>query len=310
MMDTGDQSLAHRAASLITNILAAGTAFSKRLELIDLISSIGDTTMKAAAQKSRLMQASFTDFSNVGDNGKAVENGIRSIHDMMRELNPEGIDFKPRRLMNRIFNPAKAYFSRFQEIDKSIGDAVEALDNHKAMLKNDSITLGIEQSALRDLTASLENDIGNCEKIIAEALKAVSSDTNETDAEPIQFINDRILRVLQRKLGDMRQMSVANQQAILAMELVIRNNAELIRHAEGVENITLTVLQTAVFVARATYNQTLSLQRTSRISASAADAAQGFSRSAKEGVYSVETLKAQFSAALAAYERAEAGRSS
>jgi uncharacterized protein YaaN involved in tellurite resistance len=309
MMDTGDHSLALRAQSLLSEIQTAGTAFSKRLELVDLITSIGDRTMGAGAQKSRLMQASISDSSSAGDNGTAVENGIRSIHNLMRGLNPEGIDFKAKGLMNRIFNPAKAYFSKFQELDKSIGDAVETLDAHKSMLKNDNITLGIEQAALRELTASLDNEMNVCEEIIAAAEKAIASGTaQDCHSESVQFINDRIIQVLRRKSGDMRQMSVANLQTIMAMELVIRNNAELIRHAEGIEHITLDVLQTAAYVARATYNQTLSLQRTARMSASAVEAARAVSQSAKDGTYSPDTLKARFSEAIAIFEQAETGK--
>ena len=49
----------------------------------------------------------------------------------------------------------------------------------------------------------------------------------------------------------MQQMIVVNQQGVMATEIVIRNNQELIRGVERAKKVTISALRTSVMVAGA-----------------------------------------------------------
>ena len=57
-------------------------------------------------------------------------------------------------------------------------------------------------------------------------------------------------------------MIVVNQQGIMAIEVVIRNNKELIRGVERAKNVTISALKiSAWIVASALYNQKIVLKK-------------------------------------------------
>ena len=60
---------------------------------------------------------------------------------------------------------------------------------------------------------------------------------------------------------DMQQMIVVNHQGVIAMEIIRRNNKELIRGVDRAKSVTIAALRTAVMVASALYNQRIVLRK-------------------------------------------------
>ena len=60
---------------------------------------------------------------------------------------------------------------------------------------------------------------------------------------------------------DMQQMIVINQQGIVSMNVLRRNNKELIRGVNRAKNVTVTALRTGVMVASALYDQKIVMDK-------------------------------------------------
>ena len=60
---------------------------------------------------------------------------------------------------------------------------------------------------------------------------------------------------------DMQQMIIVNQQGVMATEIVIRNNKELMRGVERARFVTISALRISVMVAGALYNQKIVLKK-------------------------------------------------
>lgn len=88
---------------------------------------------------------------------------------------------------------------------------------------------------------------------------------NNEDPEKIKYIQEECLFPLRQKVMDMQQMQAVNQQGYFAMEIVRRNNKELIRAVERAQNVTVSALRTAVTVASALYNQKIVLDKVKMI---------------------------------------------
>ena len=110
---------------------------------------------------------------------------------------------------------------------------------------------------------------------------------------------------------DMQQMIVVNQQGIIAIEVIRRNNKELIRGVDRAKNVTISALRTATIVASALYNQKIVLKKIDILNKTTNDLISGTSKMLKEqGVEiqkqaienssSVDTLKNAFSDTLEA----------
>jgi uncharacterized protein YaaN involved in tellurite resistance len=115
---------------------------------------------------------------------------------------------------------------------------------------------------MRDLTKKLMKEIQLCtlmDESIEKQIEAARA-RNE-DQEKIKFVTEQVLFPLRQRFMDMQQMIVVNQQGVMAAEIVIRNNKELMRGVERAKNVTITALRISVMVASAIYNQNIVLKK-------------------------------------------------
>ena len=80
-----------------------------------------------------------------------------------------------------------------------------------------------------------------------------------------KFIKEELLFPLRQRIMDLQQTLNVNQQGILTIEVIIRNNRELIRGVDRALNVTVTALQIAVACALALNNQEIVLKKITAI---------------------------------------------
>lgn len=236
--------------------------FAKKKYILQSIESFGADSMKISAAKNSLLQMTVGKLSKDGDDGGLVAKGLMDLRRELEDLDPSLIDFTKTGVFGMFFNPIRAYFAKYQKAESAIADIIDSLDIGKTTLKNDNTTLEIEQQALYDLTKRLMKEVQlgilmdeSIEKQI-EAAKA----RNE-DPEKVKFVTEEILFPLRQRIMDMQQMIVVNQQGVMATEVVIRNNRELMRGVERAKNVTISALRISVMVAGALYNQKIILNK-------------------------------------------------
>lgn len=79
--------------------------------------------------------------------------------------------------------------------------------------------------------------------------------------EQYNFIQEELLFPLRQRIMDLQETLIVNQQGILTIEIIIRNNRELIRGVDRALNVTITALQIAVACALALNNQKIVLKK-------------------------------------------------
>lgn len=289
-------------------------SLDKRKEILQSIDTFGLNTMKMSSDKNALLQVSVGKLSKTGDEGGDVAKGLAELHTQLRDLDPSVIDFAKTGLLGKLFNPLRAYFLRFEKADGVIADIVISLDKGKQTLKNDNTTLEIEQQTLRDLTKKLQKEIqlGGLMDQSIEAQVESAKARNE-DSDKIRFITEEVLFPLRQRVMDLQQMLVVNQQGIMAIEVVIRNNKELIRGVDRAKNVTVSALKIAVTVASALYNQKIVLKKIELLNQTTNELIASTSRMLKnqgaeiqkqalEASISVDTMKQAFSDVLSALD--------
>lgn len=289
-------------------------SLEKRKDIMGSIESYGMTTMKSSSEKNSLLQVSVGNLSKTGDEGGQVAKGLSALQLQLKDLDPSVIDFAKRGILGKLFNPLRAYFVKYEKADAVITDIVLSLDKGKATLKNDNTTLEIEQQNLRELTKKLQKEIqlGFMMDTSIESQIEAAKARNE-DPERVRFISEEVLFPLRQRVMDLQQMLVVNQQGILAFEVVIRNNKELMRGVERAKTVTISALRIAVTVASALNNQKIVLKKLQALNQTTNEFIAGTAKMLKEqGVaiqtqametsVSVETLKSAFSDTLSAFE--------
>lgn len=302
--------LANVSAIMTLNV----ESLEKRREILVSIESFGMNSMRASSEKNALLQISVGNLSKVGDEGGQVAKGLTELHIQLKDLDPSLIDFAKTGFLGKLFNPLRAYFLKYQKADSVIADIVISLDKGKATLKNDNTTLEIEQQTLRDLTKKLQKEI-QLGALMDESIEAQieTAKLQNEDPDKIRFITEEVLFPLRQRVMDLQQMLVVNQQGIMAIEVVIRNNKELIRGVDRAKNVTISALKISVTVASALYNQKIVLKKIELLNQTTNELIAGTSRMLKnqgaaiqkqsmEANISVDTLKQAFADVLSALD--------
>lgn len=236
--------------------------FTKKKHILQSIESFGADSMKRSAAKNSMLQMTVGSLSKRGDESGLVAKGLADLQREIKDLDPSLIDFTKTGILGMMFNPVRAYFAKYQRAESVIADIIDSLDKGKETLKNDNTTLEIEQQALRDLTKKLmkETQLGALmDESIEEQIEEARA-RNE-DPEKVKFVTEEVLFPLRQRIMDMHQVIVVNQQGVMATEIVIRNNRELMRGVERARNVTISALRVGVMVAGALYNHKIVLKK-------------------------------------------------
>ncbi|RKP58146.1 toxic anion resistance protein [Cohnella endophytica] len=286
----------------------------KRKEVLQSIDSFGMNSMKSSSEKNSLLQVSVGNLSKTGDEGGQVAKGLTELHVQLKDLDPSAVDFAKSGFLGKFFNPLRSYFAKYQKADAVISDIIVSLDKGKTVLKNDNTTLEFEQQALRELTKRLQKEIQLGTLMDEEIESQIEAAKARGESEDkVRFITEEVLFPLRQRVMDLQQMMVVNQQGIMAIEVVIRNNKELIRGVDRARNVTVSALRISVTVASALYNQRIVLKKIELLNQTTDSLISGTSRMLKdqgaaihkqslEASISVDTLKQAFTDVLSALD--------
>jgi len=302
----------------ITNVLAILEldleSLEKRKELLQSIDSFGMSTMRSSSDKNSLLQVSVGSLSKMGDEGGQVAKGLTELNLQLKDLDPSAVDFAKSGILGKFFNPLRSYFAKYQKADAVISDIIISLDKGKIVLKNDNTTLDFEQQSLRELTKKLQKEIQLGMLMDQEIETQIEAAKLRSESEEkIRFITEEVLFPLRQRVMDLQQMLVVNQQGIMAIEVVIRNNKELIRGVDRARNVTVSALKISVTVASALYNQKIVLRKIELLNQTTNSLISGTSKMLKdqgaaihkqslESSISVDTLKQAFTDVLSALD--------
>ncbi|MBR0381628.1 MAG: toxic anion resistance protein [Eubacterium sp.] len=237
-------------------------SFVARKEITDVIDSFGNDLMQKSEQKNALLKRSMGALQKAGGESGDVAKGLEDISVRMRDLDPSKVDFAKKGILGKAFAPARRYFEKYKSADGEIADIVKSLDKGKTTLINDVTTLEMEQAAMRDLTKQLNEKIETATKLDSYLTAKIGQlRAAGEDADKIKFIEEDVLFPLKQKIMDLQQVLVVNQQGIIAMEIIRKNNKELIRSVDRAKNVTVSALRVAVIVAASLYDQKIVLEK-------------------------------------------------
>ncbi len=237
-------------------------SIQQRKEYTDVIDNFGQELMQQAQKKNSILERRVGTLSQQGSEGGEVAKSLEDLTIKMRDLDPSGLDFAKKGPLGKFFNPIRRYFEKYKTADREIADIIESLDKGKKSLVNDNTTLEIEQASMREMTKKLKQNIELGLQLDASVSNAVeNAKISGESPEKIKFIEEELLFPLRQRITDFQQLAVVNQQGIIAMELIRKNNKELIRSVDRAKTVTVNALRTAVTLAGALYDEQIVLAK-------------------------------------------------
>ncbi len=287
---------------------------ASRRAITSAVNDLGSDIVERSTTKNAILAKRVGELSRGGNESSEVARGLEDLAIKMRDLDPSGIDFVKHGVLGGLFNPVRRYFERYKSADAEIADIVRSLDRGRTTLKQDNVTLELEEGAMRDLTRQLNQKLEMAVDLDAYLTGRIEEIRSQgTEDERVTFLEEEVLFPLRQKIMDFQQLLVVNQQGIVAMDVVRRNNLELMRAVDRAEHVTVAALRTAVTVAGALYNQRIVLEKVQALNETTNDMIASTSRMLKEqGVtiqrmasetsVSPETLKQSFADTLSALD--------
>ena len=288
---------------------------AQRREILQAVENLGSDIAKQSATKNEMLSRRMSQLSQEGGESGEIAKGLTDLSIKMRDLDPSGVDFAKQGGLGKFFNPVRRYFERYKTADAEIADIVESLERGKATLKKDNVTLELEEDAMRNLTKQLNQQIElatDLDEYLTAAVEKARADLS-SDPERIKFVEEEVIFPLRQKIRDFQQLRTVNQQGIVSMNIIRRNNLELMRAVDRAENVTVSALRVAVTVAAALYNQRIVLEKITVLNEATnamitstshmlKEQGAAIQKNATEANISADTLKESFAETIQALE--------
>ena len=287
---------------------------SARENILKPLDEFGIGAINRSANKNNLLTTRFVDIAKGGDEAANIGVKLEELDKEIRNLDPSAIEFGNSGFLSKLLKPVRNYFARYEKADEAISNIIKSLDESSRVLQNDNTTLLAEEDYLRQLTKQLMTDIELGKQMDASIEQQIrQAEIEGVDQYKIDFVREEVLFPLRQRIMDMQQMIVVNEQGIISLNVVRRNNKELIRGVTRAKNVTVTALRNGVMVASALYNQKIVIDKIKTLNETTEQVIESTSRMLREQgneiqkqsmetMISPEVLKASFAEAIAAIE--------
>jgi len=227
------------------------------------VRSMGDEDIRRAAESSnRLLKSPVKALQEGGlSEGSKVGSTLLELRRTVEDLDPKEAS-GPKKLLGMIpfGDKLNDYFHKYQSAESHIDAILHALRDGQDELGKDNGALNLEKQQLWEAMGRLNQYVYVAERLDAR-LSAGISDMEPINPEKAKALRDDVLFYVRQKHQDLLTQLAVSIQNYLAIDIVIKNNIELMKGVDRASTTTISALRTAVMVAQALGNQRLVLDQ-------------------------------------------------
>ena len=227
------------------------------------VRTMGDADIRKAAETSnRMLQQPVRALKEGGlAEGSAVGKTLLELRRTVEDLDPSQatgakkfLDFLP------FGDKITDYFRKYQSAQTQLNGILHSLRNGQDELQKDNVALNLEKTNLWAVMGRLNQYIYVAERLDAK-LSAKIAELELSDPEAAKALSQDVLFYVRQKHQDLLTQLAVSIQSYLAIDIIIKNNIELIKGVDRASTTTVGALRTAVIVAQALGNQKLVLDQ-------------------------------------------------
>lgn len=227
-------------------------------EKVDQITRMGQEQIRAAAAMSnRFLDRPVRAMDQ--DNGVGAD--LLELRKTVEDLDPgrKG-KIRGRKLFGIIpfGNKLQRYFDSYSSAQGHIQSILERLASGKRELHEDNAAIDVERQKLWTAMGELEQMI-HIAKTLDQKLEDKAAELDATDPAKAKAIRESALFYVRQRTQDLLTQMAVSVQGYLSLDLVKKNNVELVKGVDRASTTTVGALRTAVTVAQAMTNQRLVL---------------------------------------------------
>jgi uncharacterized protein YaaN involved in tellurite resistance len=221
-----------------------------------------DDILRAAESSNRLLKSPVKALQEGGlSEGSKVGSTLLELRRTVEDLDPkEATGAKKFLGMIPFGDKLDDYFHKYQSAESHLDAILHALRDGQDELGKDNGALNLEKQQLWEAMGRLNQYVYVAERLDSR-LSAAIADLEATDPEKAKAMRDDVLFYVRQKHQDLLTQLAVSIQNYLAIDIVIKNNIELIKGVDRASTTTISALRTAVIVAQALGNQKLVLSQ-------------------------------------------------
>jgi uncharacterized protein YaaN involved in tellurite resistance len=272
---------------------------------VNAIHALGSEDIKQSASVSnRMLDRPVGAISRLSDKNSTVPAALLQLRRTVEDLDPSRRGMLRRRRMPVFGNRVQDYFRRYQSAQGHLNAIIQALYRGQDELRKDNASIEQEKGNLWAIMDRLRQYLYLAGKLDS-ALEARIRELDATDPERARTMREDLLFYVRQKSQDLATQLAVSAQGYLALELVRKNNLELVKGVDRATTTTVSALRTAVIAAQALGTQRLVLDQIGALNTTTSDMIESTSRVLKEqsatvheqaasATISVEKLQAAF----------------
>ena len=261
------------------------------------VRTMGDADIRKAAETSnRMLQQPVRALQEGGiAEGSAVGKTLLELRRTVEDLDP-GQATGARRWLDMLPFGDKMtdYFRKYQSAQSQLNGILHSLRSGQDELTKDNVALTLEKTNLWASMGRLNQYVYVAERLDTK-LSAKIAELELSDPDAAKALSQDVLFYVRQKHQDLLTQLAVSIQSYLAIDIIIKNNIELIKGVDRASTTTISALRTAVIVAQALGNQKLVLDQITALNTTTSGMIERTSEMLKENSASIQDQAASSS---------------
>jgi uncharacterized protein YaaN involved in tellurite resistance len=238
---------------------------------VDAITAMGAKEIReAAGQSNRFLDRPV----RAMDQETGVGKDLAELRRVVEDLDPgkKGSLSAPKKLFGIIpfGNKMRDYFDGYKSSQTHISSILKSLASGKDELLMDNAAIDTERANLWTAMGRLEQMI-HLSRTMDARLEDKANELDHSDPAKAKAIRETALFYTRQRTQDLLTQMAVTVQGYLALDLVKKNNVELVKGVDRASTTTVSALRTAVTVAQALTNQKLVLEQITQLNTTTAN---------------------------------------
>ena len=260
-----------KAEAFVDDLVAQDANSPEFGRRVDMIADMGRNEIAAAAgQSNRFLDRPV----RAMDKESGVGSDLAELRRTIEDLDPgkRGSLTAPKRLFGVIpfGNKMRDYFDSYKSSQQHIASILTRLASGKDELLKDNAAIATERQSLWAAMGRLEQMI-HVSKALDAKLESKANEIETSDPAKAKAIRETALFYVRQRTTDLLTQMAVTVQGYLALDLVKKNNVELMKGVDRASTTTVSALRTAVTVAQALTNQKLVLEQITSLNTTTAN---------------------------------------
>jgi uncharacterized protein YaaN involved in tellurite resistance len=251
-----------RVDDFVADLVAQDAASPEFGKKVDQLTNLGAREIAdAAGQSNRFLDRPVRAMDK--DNGIGAD--LTALRSTVEDLDPstKGNLLTKKKLFGLIpfgGDRLRGYFDSYKSAQSNISAILARLKDGKDELLHDNAAIDQERAKLWDAMGKLEQMV-HVSKALDARLEEKANELDYSDAPKAKAIRETALFQVRQRTQDLLTQLAVSVQGYLALDLVKKNNIELVKGVDRASTTTVAALRTAVTVAQALTNQRLVLDQ-------------------------------------------------